>query len=80
MPTWKEYMNQQNKYAQQFPQYIGNMVEDDSYARAKKEKEERRSRCPKCGCTDLKWEAWGSYLDKDLVCIQCNYVVDIWDC
>jgi len=36
--------------------------------------------CPKCESTDLAWEAWGSYLDKDLVCQNCNHVVDIWDC
>ena len=39
-----------------------------------------RKYCQKCGGTNLLWEAWGSYLDKDLVCQQCRHVVDIWDC
>jgi hypothetical protein len=40
----------------------------------------RRTYCQRCGSTDLMWESWGSYLDRDLVCQGCRHVVDIWDC
>jgi hypothetical protein len=39
-----------------------------------------RCTCEKCGSKDLKWVAWGAYLDKDLVCQECDNVQDIWDC
>lgn len=39
-----------------------------------------RCTCPACGSTDLVWEKWGVYLDKDLVCQSCQHVVDYWDC
>jgi predicted nucleic-acid-binding Zn-ribbon protein len=44
-------------------------------------KEIRNQPCPKCGNPPPHvWEAWGSYLDKDLKCKKCGYVIDIWDC
>lgn len=39
-----------------------------------------RCTCPECLSKNLAWEAWGSYLDKDLVCKDCKYTVDIWNC
>lgn len=39
-----------------------------------------RCYCPRCGSTNLRWERWGSYLDKDLVCQKCRYEVSSWDC
>lgn len=39
-----------------------------------------RCTCSKCGGRSLVWEAWGSYLDKDLVCRDCQHVQDTWNC
>ena len=42
-----------------------------------------RCTCDECGAAGpraLLWEAWGAYLDKDLVCQACGHVQDIWDC
>lgn len=42
----------------------------------------RKRPCESCGASpdQFRWEAWGSYLDKDLVCQNCKHVVDVWDC
>jgi hypothetical protein len=34
-----------------------------------------RKFCQQCGGSNLQWEAWGSYLDKDLVCQDCRHIV-----
>lgn len=39
-----------------------------------------RCLCDKCKSRDLGWQSWGAYLDKDLVCRNCGYVQDIWNC
>lgn len=39
-----------------------------------------RCKCGECGSQNLRWISWGSYLDRDLVCMYCNHVQDIWDC
>lgn len=39
-----------------------------------------RTRCDECGYTNLMWEAWGHYLDKDLICQNCKHTQDIWNC
>lgn len=39
-----------------------------------------RCRCDECNGTELKWVAWGLYLDKDLLCAACGHHQDSWDC
>ena len=43
-------------------------------------RELRLAPCEKCGGMAREWEAWGSYLDKDLKCKVCGHTIDIWDC
>lgn len=39
-----------------------------------------RCTCSRCASRNLRWEPWGSYLDKDLVCQDCRHLQDTWDC
>jgi hypothetical protein len=36
--------------------------------------------CDECGSRELGWKAWGSYLDRDLICVGCGHIQDIWNC
>jgi hypothetical protein len=39
-----------------------------------------RCMCDKCGSRRLIWKPVGHYLDKDLICQDCGFTQDIWEC